>query len=155
MRLWHKRLIEWLPRQQLVGQLRECVLIAKNIGQGNTEHIHCLIDPALNYSLDHFNTYVKLVIDEIEKRGYKISPSTIAKLESYTEYNGEKHVNFDDLFAGWHDGVYFYICFYNLLEKYKCGAIPEIEWLDVMIAWKNYNPESTTGDYKKLYKEKV
>ena len=30
MRLWHKDLLPFLPRQQLLSQLRECVAIAKD-----------------------------------------------------------------------------------------------------------------------------
>lgn len=38
MRLWHKDLIEVLPRQQLLGQWRECCAIAKKPeGKGNTK----------------------------------------------------------------------------------------------------------------------
>jgi uncharacterized protein (TIGR02328 family) len=33
MRLWHKDLISVLPRQQLLGQWRECCLIARNIAE--------------------------------------------------------------------------------------------------------------------------
>ena len=36
MRLWHKDLISVLPRQQLLGQWRECCLIARNIAEKNT-----------------------------------------------------------------------------------------------------------------------
>ena len=36
MRLWHKDLIYVLPRQQLLGQWRECCLIAKNIAEKGT-----------------------------------------------------------------------------------------------------------------------
>ena len=40
MRLWHKDLIPYLPRQQLLGQWRECCCIAKSIhDKGSPNHL--------------------------------------------------------------------------------------------------------------------
>ena len=36
MRLWHKDLIPYLPKQQLISQWRECCCIAKNIADNGT-----------------------------------------------------------------------------------------------------------------------
>lgn len=125
MRLWHKYLIEVLPRQQLLGQWRECCLIAKNIeekGQPN----HILVNKIMDYPIEHFIFYAKLVRDEMIKRGYKCNG-----------WNFEKHLqneNFtvtmskDELFNAWHDSVYLAICYYNLSEKYMCGGISRDEF---------------------------
>ena len=40
MRLWHKDLIPVLPRQQLLGQWRECCLIAKSISEKGTPNTY-------------------------------------------------------------------------------------------------------------------
>ena len=75
MRLWHYDLLDVLPKQQLCSQLRECVAIAKDIyKKGTTNHI--LINPIMDYDLNHFRLYCKLVIKEMEKRGYNVSDKT-------------------------------------------------------------------------------
>lgn len=131
MRLWHKDFINVLPRQQLLSQLRECVLIAKNIHDlGKPNHI--LVNPIMNYPLEHFVKYVDDVISTIEVRGYRVKPETIEKIKSYLNIkdfrNNTRNIRKIDLFYGWHDETYFDICFYNLLEKFKCGGIPEAEF---------------------------
>ena len=128
MRLWHKDLIYVLPRQQLVSQLRECVLIAKNIKElGKPNHI--LVNPIMNYPIDHFVKYVRDVISTMEVRGYRIKPETIEKIKNYLNIKDfRNNIRKIDLFCGWHNETYFDICFYNLLEKFKCGGIPETEF---------------------------
>lgn len=50
MGLWHKDLIEKLPREQLVAQWRECSAIAGNlITKGTPNHI--LVNKILNYAV--------------------------------------------------------------------------------------------------------
>ena len=69
MRLWHKDLIPVLPRQQLLGQWRECCLIAKNIvtiGKPN----HILVDKIMEYPIEEFARYGYLVFREMCSRGY-------------------------------------------------------------------------------------
>ena len=60
MRLWHKYLIPFLPRQQLLGQWRECCLIAKNIAEKGTPN-HLLVNKIMDYQLGHFWKYGVLV----------------------------------------------------------------------------------------------
>ena len=88
MRLWHYDLLDVLPKQQLCSQLRECVAIAKDIyKKGTTNHI--LINPIMDYDLNHFRLYCNLVIKEMEKRGYNVSNKTKAKLNKYINYYKE------------------------------------------------------------------
>lgn len=128
MRLWHKDFLNVLPRQQLVSQLRECVLIAKNIKElGKPNHI--LVNPIMNFPLEHFVKYVDDVISTIEVRGYRVKPETIEKIKNYLNIKDfQNNIRKIDLFGGWHNVFYLDICFYNLWEKYKCGGIPEAEF---------------------------
>lgn len=122
MRLWHKDLIPYLPRQQLVSQWRECCCIARNIFENGTPN-HALVNKVLKYPDDEFNGYTALVIAEMQKRGYSVNPDRFWKWRT--------NRNFWDgamLFAGWHNSRYLDQCFYNLEEKYDCGAISEDEW---------------------------
>lgn len=131
MRLWHKDFIPALPRLQLVAQLRECVLIAKNIYEGK-RHIHCLINPLFDYPPAHFSSYCRLVVEEMDRRCYRVRPETIWKLEKYIGYNKKPIIEPKRIFSDWHHEIYLDICFYNLLEKYHCGAIQQDEFQIVL-----------------------
>lgn len=139
MRLWHYDLLDVLPKQQLCSQLRECVAIAKDIYEkGTTNHI--LINPIMDYNLNHFRLYCNLVIKEMEKRGYNVSNQTKAKLCQYLNgritvsntFYGELHVlidyKYEPLFDDWHTDRYLIQCLYNLEEKYDRGGITQEEW---------------------------
>lgn len=126
MRLWHKDLIAVLPRQQLLGQWRECCLIAKNIAnKGTTNHI--LVNKVMDYPIDHFMTYCILVRKEMIKRGYKCinKPEEILHPFPYARLYDE------EIFADWHNERYLKQCFYNLQEKYDCDGISKDEWDNV------------------------
>ena len=142
MRLWHYDLLDVLPKQQLCSQLRECVAIAKDIYEkGTTNHI--LINPIMDYDLNHFRLYCNLVIKEMEKRGYNVSDKTKEKLNKYINYYKEMTImqttrifildngyndGYRELFDDWHTNRYLKQCLYNLEEKYDRGGITQEEW---------------------------
>lgn len=68
MRLWHEALIPYLPRQQLLGQHRECCALRGN-GWGRKH-------ATVNYVFDHPFAWLVLyhfkVMDEMERRGYTV-----------------------------------------------------------------------------------
>lgn len=131
MRLWHFKLIPVLPRQQLLGQWRECMLIAKNIAEKGTPN-HILVNPIMNYPIEHFDMYVGLIANEMLNREYhcdiyntyfpvrfKIGEIDISSLQ----YKDDS-----DLFSGWHTEEYLRQCYYNLQEKHDRGGITDEEW---------------------------
>ena len=135
MRLWHKSLVSSLPRQQLLGQWRECCCIAKNIStSGNPNHI--LVNKILNYPIGHFITYsVYHVAHEMAVRGYTVD---LNKFWKYFPIGDNFEVPSDDeLFAGWHNERYFKQCYYNLEEKYDCGGITEEEFIKILNAYES------------------
>jgi uncharacterized protein (TIGR02328 family) len=124
MRLWHKDLIPVLPRQQLLGQWRECCLIAKNIAEKGTPN-HILVNKIMEYPIEHFIAYTSFVREEMLARGYK------CKGENFTKYFKPWNsfvIYYEDVFSNWHNHRYFDQCYYNLQEKYDCGGISEREW---------------------------
>ena len=133
MRLWHKDLIPYLPKKQLIAQWRECCAIASNLANKGTPN-HLLVNKILNYPKNHFCTYRWLIVKETISRGYKITPNSMSKFDSNFEVfsNGlwehYKIIKLDDLFAEWHNERYLKQCLYNLQEKYDCGGISEDEW---------------------------
>lgn len=132
LRLWHKSLIDVLPRQQLVAQLRECMCIARNIYEHGTPN-HILVNVITEYPESHFGSYIDLVIEEMLKRGYTVTNKTAYKFQVYLHYKDYRmHPEpFYQIFKDWHDDEYLLICYYNLLEKFLRGGIPIEEWESV------------------------
>lgn len=140
MRLWHKDLIKVLPRKQLLAQWRELCAIASNIANKGTPN-HALVNKVLDYSWIHFNTYTNLVIQEMQKRGYKISKNSYLKFcenssKAREHFNNRPDnvciKNLNDLYNGWHNKTYYMQCYYNLEEKKDCGLISNDEFNKIL-----------------------
>lgn len=129
MRLWHKYLIGVLPKNQLLGQWRECCLIAKNIAEKGTPN-HILVNRIINYPIEHFLVYCDSVYAEMCFRGYKCDPNKIMQYTDALKFDLAKRyeISYLDVFDGWHNDRYLTQCLYNLQEKYDCGGISEKEW---------------------------
>ena len=130
MRLWHKDLIPFLPRQQLLGQWRECCLIAKNLAERSTPN-HVLVNMVTEFPKDHFYTYCKLVQREMYRRGYRLTMQAQRKIwRELWDYIPDGNV-----FPGWHNDRYLRQCLANLQEKADAGAIPAEEWKRITDRW--------------------
>lgn len=121
MRLWHKDLINYLPKKQLVSQWRECCCIAKNIATNGTPN-HILVNKILDYPISHFYTYGIDVYIAMKSRGYECD------FNKFDKYFKDKSISCDSIFKGWHNERYLKQCYYNLQEKYDCDSIPKKEW---------------------------
>ena len=124
MRLWHKDLIKVLPKQQLLGQWRECCLIAKSISEKGTPN-HLLVNKVIDYPMSHFWTYGIFVFDQMNRRGYKVD---LYRFSKYFTLDDMCAVKLSDLFPDWHNERYLMQCIANLQEKYDCGGISKDEW---------------------------
>lgn len=122
MRLWHKDLIHVLPKQQLLGQWRECCCIARNIAVDGTPN-HLLVNKVMEYPLAQFYNYGLMVAREMSNKGYKVDRTRFTKY-----FPLAARTIATNLFEGWHNDRYFNQCYYNLQEKYDCGGIPQNEW---------------------------
>jgi uncharacterized protein (TIGR02328 family) len=116
MRLWHQDLIQKLPRQQLLGQHRECCALRGN-GWGKP---HSTINYIFNYSLEHLYAYHMLIIKEMEHRGYNVDASW-----KNIHYRGKicpplvvvTPLNINTLVYKEHNESYMLECVTNLLQK--------------------------------------
>ena len=116
MRLWHEKLINYLPKNQLLGQHRECCALRGN-GWGRK---HQTVNYVFSYSPYYLYKYHLLVMDEMEKRGYSVSEEWKDK-----GYRGEKADRYNDLkevvtkypIYKEHNNIYMEECIHNLMNK--------------------------------------
>lgn len=139
MRLWHKDLIEALPREQLVAQWRECSAIAGNIKTKGTPN-HILVNKIMNYPMEHFISYSFYLRKEMTRRGYRTMDSVWNKICSVCDnYN---ILPIEELYPDWHNEKYIRQCIYNLEEKYDCGGIKEEDFKKIVDAYvRKYREE--------------
>lgn len=137
MRLWHKDLIEALPREQLVAQWRELSAIAGNINTKGTPN-HILVNKVMDYPMEHFISYAWHVRHEMTRRGYRTMDSVWNKILQTQEVNyGDFHIlPIEDLFPNWHNEKYIRQCIYNLEEKYDCGGVTDEAFEKIVRVYK-------------------
>jgi uncharacterized protein (TIGR02328 family) len=90
MRLWHQQLLSRLPRQQLLGQHRECAAL-RGRGWGRK---HSVVNYVFDHDPDLLVAYHYLVMDEMRNRGY--NPDA-------TWYNPEYRGSTLGYISGWAD----------------------------------------------------
>lgn len=108
MRLWHYKLIPFLPKSQLIAQWRELNSIFKK--QDN----HILINYVYEYPKENLMWYTELIVGEMDKRGYKIN--SLDNILNY--FKDTKLILLENPFPEHHEMRYLLQCFYNLQEKY-------------------------------------
>ena len=115
MRLWHYKLLPYLPKGQLLSQKRECDLIWKDIANGKQTN-HILINYIWEYDepVEELGVYYKRLCYEFARRGFKFNLSKYA------------HINLNDCsnvkpFDKHHNKQYALQCFFNLQEKFMRG----------------------------------
>lgn len=142
MRCWHRALIPFLPRLQLISQWRECCSIAKSIAEKGTPN-HILVNRIMDYPIDHFEKYTDKVVSELYDRGYFISESAYRRFMNNIQKIQLKDDKYDGgsyIFGGWHNDTYLRQCLYNLEEKAICGGISAEEWSIIYEAFKDFTP---------------
>ena len=116
MRLWHEKMIHLLPRNQLLGQHRECCALRGN-GWGKK---HETVDYVFTYSPYCLFKYHTLIMDEMKRRGYKVSKEWLDK--NYRGKNAAPYENLkeeitEDPIYKEHDKEYMDECIENLKNK--------------------------------------
>lgn len=135
MRLWHQDLIPFLDRQHLLGQHREvCALRGKGWGRK-----HATVDYVFKYDRSYLYAYHSLVMREMLRRGYNVSPEwlnpayrgTSLGYEEETEdrkmevkFNIEYCLHKSRIYPE-HDKKYFDFCVKLLKERN--GLLPEFK----------------------------
>jgi uncharacterized protein (TIGR02328 family) len=81
MRLWHEELISILPRQQLLGQHRECCALRGN----GWDKKHSTVNYVFKYHPLFLYAYHTKIMIEMKIRGYKVADEWIS-----AAYRGKK-----------------------------------------------------------------
>ena len=142
MRLWHIELLNVLPRQQLLGQWRECHAMMKDYiskwkgipkKSGGYATDHPLVAYISNYHISHFIRYVRAVAHELTELNYNIKWAKFERfLEDLKALDIDIHIIAKSLvFYKHHNLEYLVICYYNLKEKYIRGIIEEKDFKSI------------------------
>ncbi|MBJ8325458.1 TIGR02328 family protein [Streptococcus pacificus] len=116
MRLWHEALIAKLPRQQLLGQHRECAAL-RGAGWGKK---HATVNYVFTHSPYKLFQYHQLIMTEMQKRGYK--PDLLWCDPLYRGKNVPSYDSLDEVALSHpiypeHDATYLDECLKNLESK--------------------------------------
>lgn len=111
MRLWHYKLLPYLPKSQLLAQWRELNSIFKK------QDKHILINYVYEYDIQELHFYTDLVLDEMYRRDIKV--------KNWAYYNDifieASSSIWHNPFKRHHTKQYLLQCFMNLEEKYFCN----------------------------------
>ena len=125
MRMWHYKLLPYLPDMQLKGQLRELIAIMHMWRDRGTPN-HLLVNNILYFPKEHFFKYFMYYNDayferfkkQVNKKYLKefmeFCEVTDTMMELYRFQNKE-------IYPGWHGREYLRVCMTNLYEKHKFG----------------------------------
>ncbi|WP_163527256.1 TIGR02328 family protein [Halobacillus ihumii] len=123
MRLWHETLIPYLPRQQLLGQHRECCAL-RGKGWGKE---HSTVNYVFKYSPYYLYLYHMKIMEEMSHRGYNCDPLWHDKFYRGKQCNPYRHDQLGDFNSSAsaseltiypeHDQTYLDECLSNLEDK--------------------------------------
>ena len=142
MRLWHEKLLPYLPELQFKGQLRELVAIMHDIrDKGTTNHI--LINKVMEYDRTELVRYFVSYESIYHNRyGKWLNQKYWKEFQKFSQIEPEKKRYFS---AGWHNKEYLRVCMANLYEKHFFGVgksrITDEEWERLLEGYKNITGE--------------
>ena len=116
MRLWHEQIIHLLPKNQLLGQHRECCALRGN----GWNKKHTTVDYVFTYSPYNLFIYHSKIMDEMEKRGYRVSTEWRDKNyrgQKAESYSNLEETNISSPIYKEHNNEYLLECIENLAGK--------------------------------------
>lgn len=129
MRLWHYKLLPYLPDAQFKGQLRELVAIMHDWrDKGATNHI--LINRVTEYPrADLYSYFLEYAVEYQIRNDDRLPKCT----EEFRQFAGAQTGTIrENPFPGWHNKAYLRVCMANLYEKHVYGRgksqITDAEW---------------------------
>lgn len=116
MRLWHEQIIHLLPKNQLLGQHRECCALRGN----GWNKKHKTVDYVFTYSPYNLFIYHSKIMDEMEKRGYRVATEWRDKNyrgQKAKSYSNLEETNISSPIYKEHNDEYLLECIENLAGK--------------------------------------
>lgn len=146
MRLWHYKLLQFLPDAQFKGQLRELVAIMHDWrDKGKTNHL--LINRVMEYPKEELYHYWVGYRDEWYKRGLRDLSHYDDEFYGFSNggyWYSECRIEFP-YEAEWHNKEYLRVCMANLYEKHNFGIgksrITDEEWQRLCEGYKTITGE--------------
>ena len=141
MRLWHYKLLPYLPNLQFKGQLRELCAIMHDVRyKGKTNHI--LINLVTEYPrADLYGYYIGYAAEYKDR--YGTLPMQNGEFVDFGQHQWNVYP-----FEGWHNKEYLRVCMANLYEKHVFGRgksrITDEEWKTLVEGYRKITGE----DYK-------
>lgn len=130
MRLWHYKLIPYLPQKQLVSQWRECIAIKGMWEKGKLVN-QPLVGYVTKYNKKYFFNYVQTLVEELERRKINFQQKYYLDFINFCDVYNNRTNDLKCLTYNEQDQDYLVICYYNLKEKHLRGMISDIEWLNI------------------------
>ncbi len=137
MRLWHQSLIPYLPRQQLLGQHRECCAL-RGMGWGKP---HSVVNYVFEYSPTYLAFYHRHIMLEMQNRGYSCEEKWFdiyyrgKNMDRYKELKVNETLenivlmqNGSKIIYPEHNNEYLKECLINLYNKFILDKIKKSEW---------------------------
>ena len=140
MRMWHYKLLPYLPELQFKGQLRELVAIMRDWrDKGTTNHL--LINKVMDYGKCELMRYFVCYESCYHFRyGHWLDRYSDEFVRFCGKMDDDRHYS-----DGWHDDEYLRICMANLYEKHKYGRgksrISDAEWEFLLKGYKKITGE--------------
>lgn len=140
MRIWHYKLLPYLPENQFKGQLRELVLIMHQWrDKGKTNHL--LINKVMEYEKRDLSSYAWFYFNEYVKRNGKYNDNLAKEFVNFAEGGRFNPYPFEN----WHNTEYLRVCMANLYEKHFFGVgksrITNEEWKRLYEGYKDITGE--------------
>ena len=140
MRLWHYKMLPYLPDLQFKGQLRELVAIMHDWrDKGKTNHL--LINRVMEYPKSELTSYFLLYDIEYGNRYCKQHCVLVTEFVYFSDGDSFTVEPFKD----WHNKDYLRVCMANLYEKHFFGIgksrITDSEWQVLLDGYKSITGE--------------
>lgn len=126
MRLWHYKLIPYLPKQMLVSQWRECIAIKRQWEKGTLKHR--LVSYVKNYDKRYFYSYVRDLMLYLKNKNIKYKHKYEIEMYDFGEKDFEINDIMKQFYYSEHNDRYLKQCLYNLQEKADRGIVSKEEW---------------------------
>lgn len=122
MRLWHYKLIKYLPNKMLVSQWRECIAIKRQWEKDTLKHR--LVSYVKKYEKGYFLNYVEIVVSELNNRNIKYNKKYLEEIKLFCDFISH------NIYVE-HNNRYLRQCYFNLEEKYDRGIINNDEFIKI------------------------